>query len=212
MELELIVLVSYIYLIPLSGIGLLYTYLNWILPRIKTRRGHIQITRILASGHLKNQWVKPVEETVLEEEPVLEEKEKDGEKVMVPVFERGRMKMTRRQETSYLIKIGKDEKLPYIDSPNFTYFQGPVKRAFYDSEGSQLSINDAAKLVSPTSAKMIDTFGQRMFNVGRMAAFTQKRNTDILILVTMFLSGISVLIGYYNYTLISEIAARLLGG
>ena len=199
-----IILLSYIYMIPLSAIGTIALYLYILQPRIQTRRGYIKITRVLPSGHLKDQWVKPVEETITEEEPELDE---NGN----PIFERGRMKMRVRQETGYLIKIGKKERIPYIDSPNFTYFQGPVKRAFYDSEGSQLSINEASKLVSPTSAKMIDTFGQRMFNVGRMAAFAQKRNIEILILITAALAAGSLLVSYYNYGMLQQVIG-MVGG
>lgn len=158
-------LVLYIY--PLAVIGLWLMIGKWVIPWINTRKGMILISRIMGNGHIRHIWVKPEIET-------------SGRDVAYYISLGEKKPWGRKKENEPV------EKFPFYDSPGLVYFEGGIKRAFYDSEGNQVSINEAKKFIPSVNPKMFDSVLQRTWHLARASVFSEKKNLYAMVLIAMF--------------------------
>jgi len=149
---------------PFAIIGAFFVMREWIMPKIRARRGYVRIYRLTPSGYLKRFWAKPE-------------------------YEAGSM----FGDTGYIINL-KNEKLQFIDNPNVTFFNGSVKSALYDAEGNQISIQELRKYSPALSGKILDSLATRTWNAAKAAAFGEKRNLTIFILVAAGISLITLML------------------
>ena len=175
-----ILLVSLSYSIPFAIIGIYYLFTHQIYPRLQNSRGKIKIFRFLPNGKFKTFWAKPEAETSEEEVTVVDPKT-------------GKEIKEKRQYIGYFIKT-KDEVLSFIDSVNSVYTDGKCKIAIYDSEGNQVMINELQKVIPAISPKMADSLAKRTWNAARAAAFGEKTNIMIFLIVTAGIALITLLL------------------
>lgn len=190
-----------IYLIPFAGLGV-WKFIEWIMPKFRTRYGYVKITRVIGSGHLKDQWVKPFTQSFTEEVNV-----EDPDKA-------GGLNKVRQSLTGHFIKIDSNKTAVFHNNPSYVYFEGGVKRAFFDEECNQLSINDAKKVTFNVGPEMIDTFGKRMWNAGRLELFSMRRKQDIFIIVAAGAAAFACMLSFYalqNTQLILEALPEISG-
>ena len=126
----------------------------------------------------------------------------------------GRVKYTYAKpkhvkDVGYELKI-KDRVFQYIDAPDYYFFEGNLKCAFYDEQGNQVSIKEMQKLMPSLSPEMLDALMQRTWNTAKIAAFKKADRIEQLLWIILIAAGLAVVISGVTAFKVSDLAQQIL--
>jgi len=172
-----------IYTFPFAMIGVYYLVDRQIIPRVQRVRGRILIKQLQSNGRFKTFYGLPEVETVTDKE-----------------FDPVTGKEKEVTYTGYFIKKG-DMRLPFIQSSDALYDDFNTKVAYYDTEGNQILINELKRVMPSIAPKMIDSLTQRIWNAGRAAAFGEKKNLFLFVVIGAgaAIFACLLIVGIYQY-------------
>lgn len=153
-------------LAPFGIYGVYFFVRTVVYPMIQTRRGYLYVGRFMDNGRIKYFWAKP---------------ERDANGGLMPD---GKTEKLQFVDGGDLVKGVDGDKYAYVDSPQFTYFDGMKRCALYNSDGQQIEPHSGTLVMAPASTSMLDAIYQRVFNAGKAAAFQEEdKNAKLKFLI-----------------------------
>jgi len=197
-QIALYLMYASVYLVPLAGAGVYFLIVNFVKPRLMSRRGCIKIYYLTPSGKLKHAYVKPELEAVHE--------------IKDPVT--GAMNNAR----GYSFTVAKQKRM-FVDNLDYIVQDGPMRATFYDPEWNQMSLSKMQKMANPLSGRIIDSLMARVWNAAR-ATLGKKEKNDIIIFIAIGIAAVAAAaLAFQSYQeilvlkdQIAQISSRIVAG
>lgn len=193
---DIIVIVTLIYSIPLSALGIWWIITTQLKPRVMMSRGRFLVRRLMPNGRFREKWVKP--EYI--------ERKKEIEVPFTGADGKEKVRIDVEIHHQYMFRV-KDEILPFYDAPGSIYMDGNKKVALYDVEGNQVIIPQLQKVAMSMSGQMMDALYQRTWNVARALAFAEKKRLMMILMIVLIAAVAAAgagAVAAYSVTQLSE--------
>ncbi len=195
-------IITLIYSLPLAMIGVYYLMSNQLMPRIQKSRGNIMVMQLQPNGKFKKFYGKPIIENVTETVKKRVKNKETGEiteiSEEVPV------------SGGYIERKG--QKLQFFHTSDTLYDHMNTKMAMYDSEGNQVAINLARRIMPAVSPKLLDSLGTRIWNAGRADKFKQKKDLIFLVLISAGASSLGLILLFAILQMMETLPICVAGG
>lgn len=202
-------LITLIYAVPLAMIGVYYLMTNQIMPRVQKSMGKLLVMQLQPNGKFKKFYAKPIIENVTEKVPTkllkeYEDKE-TGETKKKWVIE----DVDTPVSGGYFEQKG--QKLQFFNTPDLVYEHMNTKMTMYDTEGNQVSINTANRIMPTVSPKLLDSLCTRIWNAGRATKYKDKKEVLFIAIVAAGLSGLGLILLFTILQILETLPVCVMG-
>ncbi|UCD07745.1 MAG: hypothetical protein JSW41_02115 [Candidatus Aenigmatarchaeota archaeon] len=202
--------ITVIYALPLAMIGVYYLTTNQIIPRVQKSRGRLLVLQLKPNGGFSKFYGKPIIENVTEKIPT-KVKKKYTDPETGEVTEKEEVEEIDTPVSGGFIKR-KGKELQFFNTPDLVYDYMNTKMTMYDTEGNQVSINLAKRIMPTVSPKLLDSLVTRVWNAGRATKFTQKKDVLFLALIAAGASGLSLILLFTILQILEGLPICVMGG